>query len=89
MHDETWMDGKGCLALGFADRSSSLQAMACIHSNALRILKNADSIRNLITPRVTVPLLPAAEAKPAPTAPENTLDAAAIRAQVVAEQRPV
>lgn len=90
LDDETWMDGKECLALGFADQvTPSLQAMACIHSKRIEDFeKMPNSIRNLITPpRNSTTPVPQPAPQPAPTAPENSVDAAAIRAQVVAEQK--
>lgn len=36
LEDETWMDGKECVAMGFADQvTPSLQAMACIQSKRI------------------------------------------------------
>ena len=91
LEEETWMDGAECLALGFADQvTSSLQAMACIHSKRIEEFeKMPNDIRNMITPPrnsaqrdpvITQPQAPQAKTEPVP-------DENAIRAQVLAEQK--
>lgn len=92
LDDETWMDGKECLAHGFADQvTTSLQAMACIQSKRIEDFeKMPNSIRNMITPpRNTTqrePQQPQVAATTTP-APVSTSDEATIRAQVLAEQK--
>ncbi|EMD6814824.1 Clp protease ClpP [Citrobacter koseri] len=92
LEDETWMDGKECVALGFADQvTPSLQAMACIHSKRIEEFeKMPNSIRNMITPprnstqREVTP--PVSQAN-APAVPATGVDESTIRAQVLAEQK--
>lgn len=86
------MDGKECVALGFADQvTPSLQAMACIHSKRIEEFeKMPNSIRNMITPprnstqREVTP--PVSQAN-APAVPATGADESTIRAQVLAEQK--
>ncbi|MDU5553246.1 MAG: Clp protease ClpP, partial [Citrobacter freundii] len=97
LDDETWMDGKECLAHGFADQvTTSLQAMACIQSKRIEDFeKMPNSIRNMITPpRNTTQREPQQPQQPQPQvaatttpAPASTSDEATIRAQVLAEQK--
>ena len=89
LEDETWMDGKECLELGFADQvTTSLQAMACIQSKRIEDFeKMPKSIRNMVTPpRNTAQRDPQQPQTPAPL-PAAGADEAAIRAQVLAEQK--
>jgi ATP-dependent Clp endopeptidase proteolytic subunit ClpP len=86
LEDETWMDGKECLELGFADQvTTSLQAMACIQSKRIEDFeKMPKSIRNMVTPpRNTAQRDP----QPQVTVPAAGADEATIRAQVLAEQK--
>jgi len=86
LEDETWMDGKKCLELGFADQvTTSLQAMACIQSKRIEDFeKMPKSIRNMVTPpRNTAQRDP----QPQVPAPAAGADEATIRAQVLAEQK--
>jgi ATP-dependent Clp endopeptidase proteolytic subunit ClpP len=86
LEDETWMDGKKCLELGFADQvTTSLQAMACIQSKRIEDFeKMPKSIRNMVTPpRNTAQRDP----QPQVPAPATGADEATIRAQVLAEQK--
>ncbi|EKS6155821.1 Clp protease ClpP [Salmonella enterica] len=94
LDDETWMDGKECLAHGFADQvTTSLQAMACIQSKRIEDFeKMPNSIRNMITPpRNTTQREPQQPQPQVPAtttpAPASTSDEATIRAQVLAEQK--
>lgn len=88
LEDETWLTGEECLAQGFADQvTPSLQAMACIHSKRIEEFeKMPKSIRNMVTPpRNTTTRDPQ---NPAPQdTPQDPVNADAIRAQVIAEQR--
>lgn len=89
LEDETWMDGKECLELGFADQvTTSLQAMACIQSKRIEDFeKMPKSIRNMVTPpRNIAQRDPQQLQTPAPL-PAAGADEAAIRAQVLAEQK--
>nr|WP_249414898.1 ClpP-like prohead protease/major capsid protein fusion protein [Citrobacter freundii] len=86
LEDETWMDGKECLELGFADQvTTSLQAMACIQSKRIEDFeKMPKSIRNMVTPpRNTAQRDPQSQV----TVPAAGADEATIRAQVLAEQK--
>lgn len=86
LEDETWMDGKECLELGFADQvTTSLPAMACIQSKRIEDFeKMPKSIRNMVTPpRNTAHRDP----QPQVTVPAAGADEATIRAQVLAEQK--
>lgn len=88
LEDETWLTGEECLAQDFADQvTPSLQAMACIHSKRIEEFeKMPKSIRNMVTPpRNTTTRDPQ---NPAPQdTPQDPVNADAIRAQVIAEQR--
>lgn len=86
LEDETWMDGKECVAMGFADQvTPSLQAMACIQSKRIEDFeKMPKSIRNMLTPpRATTQRDPQ---QPVVSQP-SVIDENTIRAQVIAEQK--
>ena len=91
LEDETWMDGKECVAMGFADQTTpSLQAMACIQSKRIEDFeKMPKSMRNMLTPpRATTqrdPQQPQGQ-QPTVTQPSGA-DENTIRAQVIAEQK--
>ncbi|OPX47283.1 peptidase S14, partial [Citrobacter portucalensis] len=88
LDDETWMDGKECLAHGFADQvTTSLQAMACIQSKRIEDFeKMPNSIRNMITPPRNITAREPQQPQPQVTTPQPAAsDEATIRAQVLAE----
>lgn len=91
LEDETWMDGKECVAMGFADQTiPSLQAMACIQSKRIEDFeKMPKNIRNMLTPpRATTqrdPQQPQVQ-QPVVSQPSGS-DENTIRAQVIAEQK--
>lgn len=90
LEDETWLDGKECLAMGFADQvTPSLQAMACIHSKRIEDFeKMPNGIRNLITPpRGNAPREPQQPQNHNPTPPPVNTNDDVIRAQVKAEHQ--
>jgi len=89
LEDETWMDGAECLALGFADQvTPSLQAMACIHSKRIEEFeKMPNSIRNMVTPPRNTTTREPQKPQPQSTLPDPVADEAALRAQILAEQK--
>ena len=89
LEDETWMDGKECLELGFADQvTTSLQAMACIQSKRIEDFeKMPKSIRNMVTPPRNIAQRDPQQPQTPDPLPAAGADEAAIRAQVLAEQK--
>ena len=91
LEDETWMDGKECLELGFADQvTTSLQAMACIQSKRIEDFeKMPKSIRNMVTPPRNTAQRDPQQPQPQAVAPvpATVADEATIRAQVLTEQK--
>ena len=67
--EETWIDGKQAIELGFADYlEAPLQAAASINTNRMKEFANMpNALKNLITPRGNAQL-PAPAAAPAPAA---------------------
>lgn len=99
LKEETWMGGREAVAADFADKTTeSLTAAAHLTSKRMQEFQNMpDSLNALLAPRgqgATPPAAPAAAAPqpanpaavPVPTPAAAAPDAAAIRAQLVAEE---
>lgn len=83
LKEETWIDGKQAVEMGFADYlEAPLQAAASINVNRMKEFTNMpNALKTLITPRGNAPQ-PAATAVPAPAAAAPTLvDEAAMLAK--------